>query len=93
MAEAAAPPVMNTSMENNADDKNKAAAAGVTVDDVEAQQQEPVGMFVNRGPEKKCSLSFQDLNYTVKLKDGKEKDILKNVTGAVAPGEVLAIMG
>ena len=50
-------------------------------------------VLIKTGPAKSCVLGFKDINYSVKLKNGSTKVILENVTGAVAPGEVLAIMG
>lgn len=47
----------------------------------------------HQGPIKRVALSFHGISYSVKLKDGATRQILNNVTGAVAPGEVLAIMG
>lgn len=40
------------------------------------------------------ALQFEDVNYNVRLKRSKvEKHIVQGVSGAVFPGEVLALMG
>ena len=46
-----------------------------------------------KGPLKKVAVTFFNVGYSAKLKDGTTKHILNEVAGAVAPGEVLAIMG
>ena len=51
------------------------------------------GIRVTKGPSKKVAVTFMNIGYSVKLKNGTRKEILNGVTGAVAPGEVLAIMG
>lgn len=39
------------------------------------------------------SLTFVDLQYTVKLKGKSEKSILANMNGYIKPGTFVAIMG
>lgn len=38
-------------------------------------------------------LTFEDINYTVRLKDGEPKHLLSHVSGYVAPGKLTALMG
>jgi hypothetical protein len=47
----------------------------------------------SQGPAKAKALTFENLTYTIKMRKNVTKMILNNISGAVAPGEVLAIMG
>jgi len=58
-----------------------------------ATSNDALSTITKKGPAKRVALGFEKIDYTVKLKNGSTKQILTNVTGAVAPGEVLAIMG
>jgi ATP-binding cassette, subfamily G (WHITE), member 2, SNQ2 len=44
-------------------------------------------------PVAKDIFSWQNVNYTVQIKDGSSRRLLNNVTGFVAPGKLTALMG
>lgn len=45
------------------------------------------------GPERRCRLTFDNVGFTVRARNGSTKTILSDVSGAVSAGEVLTIMG
>eukprot|EP01103_Thecamoeba_quadrilineata_P018866 TRINITY_DN7420_c0_g1_i1.p1 TRINITY_DN7420_c0_g1~~TRINITY_DN7420_c0_g1_i1.p1 ORF type:complete len:656 (-),score=111.76 TRINITY_DN7420_c0_g1_i1:206-2122(-) len=56
------------------------------------QANDAVDEYVPNPTENPVSLSWDNLTYTVKIK-GKDKQLVKNVSGSVSSGQLLAIMG